>query len=189
MKQKYLLQKMFQQKMMAWLVCISAGLFFSYELIQMHMLNSISPFIIKEFNLSATSFSYLSATYLLADVCFLIPAGMLLDRYSTRHIILIAMGFCIAGTFGFALAQDIYQACICHFLSGIGNAFCFLSCMMLVARWFDVKKTGFCRRYCCNNWPSWRSHCPNSLLYACKCLFMERNNPARWPSWLSYLWY
>ena len=123
-----------------WIVCFAASLFFAYELMQLHMLNAISPMLMKDLSLSATDLGYLGSTYVLADVLFLLPAGIILDRYSTRKVILSALFFCILGTFGFALSKTLTQACISHFLSGIGNAFCFLSCMMLVARWFPPRQ-------------------------------------------------
>ena len=131
------------KKVMPYLVCFSAALFFAYELMQMHMMNAISPFLMKDLSLNGTSFGNLCATYLLADVIFLLPAGIILDRYSTRRIILIALAVCIMGTIGFALSTTYTAACICHFFSGIGNAFCFLSCMMLIARWFPAHKQAF----------------------------------------------
>ena len=128
------------QALLPWVVCFSAALFFAYELMQFHMLNAISPMLMQDLNLGAAKFSYLCSTYLLADVIFLLPAGIILDRFSVRGVILTALALCILGTFGFALSQTFVQASICHFLSGIGNAFCFLSCMMLVSRWFPESK-------------------------------------------------
>jgi MFS family permease len=58
-------------------------------------------------------------------------------------VILIALALCIFGTVGFAVATTYPFACICHFFSGIGNAFCFLSCMMLISRWFPIQKQAF----------------------------------------------
>ncbi|MBS0626718.1 MAG: MFS transporter, partial [Verrucomicrobia bacterium] len=124
-----------------WIVCLVAACFFCYELVQLHMLNAISPMLMKDLSLSATDFSALCSTYLLADVIFLIPAGIILDRVSVRKVILIALGLCIVGTFGFAFSTTMTQAAVSHFLSGIGNAFCFLSCMMLANSWFGKKSS------------------------------------------------
>ncbi len=124
------------QRLLPYLVCFSASLFFAYELVQFHMMNAISSYLMKDLQMQATSFGELCATYLLADVIFLLPAGIILDRFSTRKVILAALLICILGTFGFALSHSFKEAAICHFFSGIGNAFCFLSCMMLIARWF-----------------------------------------------------
>ncbi len=127
----------------AWIVCLSAALFFAYELVQLHMLNAISPMLMKDLNINATSFGYLCSTYLLADVLFLLPAGIILDKVSVRKVILSALFICITATVGFAFSKSFTIAALCHFLSGIGNAFCFLSCMMFVSRWFPPKKQAF----------------------------------------------
>lgn len=122
-------------------ICFIAALFFSYELVQLHMLNALSPHIMKDLALNATELSLLSSSYLLADVLFLIPAGLLIDKLSLRKVLLGALGFCILGTIGFALSTNLMQASISHFFSGIGNAFCFLSCMILANSWFKEKST------------------------------------------------
>ena len=129
--------------LLPWVVCFSASLFFAYELLQLHVMNAISPLLMRDLGLHATQFGTLSATYLLADVIFLLPAGIILDRFSVRKVIITALLLCILGTLGFSRAESLGFACVCHFLSGIGNAFCFLSCMMLISRWFPKEKRAF----------------------------------------------
>lgn len=120
----------------AWLVCLTATLFFFYEFLLMNMFNAIAPSIERTFHVNATALGRLSADYFWADLLFLFPAGLLLDRFSTRKIILLAMGLCVGSTFGFAVANNLDYAGVFRFLSGIGNAFAFLSCIRLAARWF-----------------------------------------------------
>ena len=122
--------------LMAWVVCLSAGLFFFYEFFQLNIFDVINQPLRDDFHLDATQLSWMSSTYLWADILFLLPAGVVLDRFSTRLVILVAMLVCIIGTVGFALTNSFILACFFHFLSGIGNAFCFLSCVVLVSRWF-----------------------------------------------------
>src|SRR3990167_9122392 len=126
--------------LLAWLVCLSAGLFFFYEFFQLNIFDVINQPLRDDFNLDATQLSWMSSTYLWADLCFLLPAGVILDRFSTRHVILTALTVCIIGTVGFALTNSFILACFFHFLSGIGNAFCFLSCVVLVAHWFPPRR-------------------------------------------------
>lgn len=121
------------------LVCFAASLFFAYELMQLHMLNAITPMLMADLQFTATDLGILGSTYILADVLFLLPAGIILDRFSVRKVVLAALGFCIVGTLGFAYSNTLFQACVSHFFSGIGNAFCFLSCMMLCSRWFPAR--------------------------------------------------
>ncbi len=126
--------------MTAWIVCLSAGLFFFYEFFQLNIFDVINQALRQDFQIDAAQLSWLSSAYLWADILFLLPAGLLLDRFSTKKIIVSAMIICILGTFGFALTHSFYLAFFYHFLSGIGNAFCFLSCVVLVSRWFVQKR-------------------------------------------------
>lgn len=123
-----------------WLVCFVAALFFFYEFIQMNMLNAISHLFMPAFNLTATQFGKLSAFYFYSTLIFLFPAGIILDRVSTRKVILSALTLCIIGTFLFAGATSFWMACFSRFLAGIGSAFCFLSCVRLASRWFPAQR-------------------------------------------------
>ena len=125
---------------MAWLVCLSAGFFFFYEFFQLNIFDVINQPLRNDFHLDAAQISWMSSTYLWADILFLLPAGVILDRFSTRLVIIIAMLVCIIGTIGFALTHSFWLACLFHFLSGIGNAFCFLSCVVLVSHWFAPRR-------------------------------------------------
>lgn len=125
---------------MAWLVCLSAGLFFFYEFFQLNLFDVINQPLRDAFHIDAAQLSWMSSTYLWADIIFLIPAGFILDRFSTRTVILTAMFICVIGTVGFALTNSFAIASFYHFLSGIGNAFCFLSCVVLVSRWFPPRR-------------------------------------------------
>lgn len=125
---------------MAWLVCLSAGLFFFYEFFQLNLFDVINEPLRDAFQLNASQLSFMSSTYLWADIIFLVPAGLILDRFSVRTVILSAMFICVLGTVGFATTQSFWLASFFHFLSGIGNAFCFLSCVVLVSRWFPPRR-------------------------------------------------
>jgi MFS family permease len=120
----------------AWVICFVSSLFFFYEFLLANMFNTIAPSLESSFHVTASRLGILSAGYFWADVLFLFPAGLLLDRFSTRKIILIAMSLCVLTTAGFAVSESLQTAFLFRFLSGIGNAFSFLSCIRLAARWF-----------------------------------------------------
>ena len=131
----------------AWTTLLFASLFFFYEFMQMNVINSIGPALLMDFHINATRLAMLSDAYLLANVFFLFPAGMILDRFSTRRIILTALALCFVGTFLLSLAPTVWWAMAARFLTGIGGAFCLLSCMRLATRWFPqsmmARVTGF----------------------------------------------
>ena len=106
-----------------WIVCITAALFFFYEFVQMSMFSAINTQLIHDFHINAAQFGNLSATYFYADVLLLMPAGMILDRFSVRAIILTAMTVCVVSTIIFGLTSNFYIAMVAHGLSGGGSAF------------------------------------------------------------------
>lgn len=120
----------------SWLVCLTAGLFFFYEFFQLNIFDVINPSLQADFHLEAAQLGWMSSSFVWANVLFLLPAGFILDRYPVRSVILTAMGLCVLGTLGFALSYTYLWATIFHALTGVGNAFCFLACVVLVSRWF-----------------------------------------------------
>ena len=128
---------------MAWLVCLSSGLFFFYEFFQLNLFDVINQSLRDDFKIDASQLSWMSSTYLLANILFLLPAGVILDRFSVRHVILSAMMVCIIGTVGFGLSHSFLTASFFHFITGIGNAFCFLACVVLAVRWFPPRRQAF----------------------------------------------
>ena len=123
-----------------WVVCFSAALFFFFEFMQVNMFNALDPSLIKAFHVNATELGSLSANYFYANFLFLFPAGMLLDRYSTRWIIILAMGASVLCTFGFAMSEHVWQAGACRFITGIGGSFCLLANVRLASRWFPPRR-------------------------------------------------
>lgn len=124
----------------AWLVVFVASLFFFYEFIQMNMFNAINASLMKDFHLNAHQLGTLSSFYFIANVVFLMPAGMILDRFSTRKVVIAALSVCVVGTYAFAMSTSVPIATVCRFLTGIGSAFCFLSCVRLASRWFPANR-------------------------------------------------
>src|SRR3990167_3630610 len=118
---------------LAWVVVLTTSLFFFYEFIQLNLFNSIDVPLMKDFGLDAPQLGQLASMYFYANVLFLFPAGNVLDRYSTKKILLFAVILCTGGTFLFAIAKSYHVAAIGRFLVGIGASFCFLSCIRIAS--------------------------------------------------------
>ena len=129
-----------QVTMRSWAVVMIAALFFFYEFIQMNMMDAISGQLLKSFPINADGLGDMSSYYFLANVIFLLIAGTLLDRYSTRRIILCSLGICVLGTALFSISTSMFWITVCRFITGIGGAFCFLSVLRLATRWFPARK-------------------------------------------------
>jgi len=123
-----------------WLVCLGSALFFYFVFFQLAMFNSISHVVMSDFNITPTQLGYLSSSYFFADALCIIPAGILLDRFSTRKLSLFVMLLCILTTYLFACTNSYGLALTARIINGIGNAFAFLSSMQLATRWLPAKR-------------------------------------------------
>jgi MFS family permease len=123
-----------------YIICISSGLFFMYEFFQLSMFNNLNEILREEYNITGLKLTRLSNAFTLGNILFLLPAGVLLDRHSTKKIILITMTVCVIGTLGIALSTNLYLTAFFRFLTGIGNAFCLAAGIILIYRWLPENK-------------------------------------------------
>lgn len=130
----------YKSSFLPWLVCFAATLFFFYEFIQGNMFASIAEDIMRDFQVEANKMAWLSSIYYVSNVLFLFVAGMVLDRYSIKKTLLIAMLLCVLSTFVLSYAHSFYLALFSRFITGIGSAFCFLGPVRLASHWFPPKK-------------------------------------------------
>lgn len=129
-----------KEEMLPWIVCFAATLFFFYEFIQGNMFASIASNIMQDYHIQADKMAYLSSVYYASNVLFLFVAGMVLDRFSIKYTIIMAMLLCVGSTFVLAFTESFYVALACRFIMGIGSAFCFLGPVRLASHWFPPQR-------------------------------------------------
>lgn len=127
-------------EMQRWLVVMTSGALFFYTFIQMNLMNPIGTELMRVFGINARQFGTLSSMYFYGNFLLLFPAGLLLDRFSVRRILLAALILATAGMFVFAFAPNYLVAMISRFAYGLAGAFGFLSAIRLASRWFPPKK-------------------------------------------------
>lgn len=123
----------------AWAVVLTSTLFFLYIFIQINLFNSINSELVREFNFSAKQISQLFTSYTYGNILFLFPAGLLLDRFSVRSILLLAFTMSIVATCVFSTFNDFWVMNLARFFIGVGGAFSFLSAMKVASRWFEPR--------------------------------------------------
>ncbi len=128
---------------LAWVVTMTSALFFFYEFIQMHVFSTINLELREAFHLDAEQLGQFFSMYFYANALCLFPVGNLIDRYSTKFMLLLAVFVCTVGTFMFALGTEYWVAASGRFLVGCGASFCFLSCIRIASRWFSPNKMAF----------------------------------------------
>lgn len=124
----------------AWIVCFTAALYFFYEFMQVNLFNALDPALMQEFHVNAAQLGQLSANYFYGNVLTLFTAGIILDRVSTRRVIILGMTVSALSMFVFSMTPSIFLAEVCRFCTGIAGAFCFLSCIKLSSRWFPAQR-------------------------------------------------
>lgn len=130
-------------KFTVWLVCMAASLFPFFSFFQMNILNVISKNLLEELAINKTQLGSLSAIYLYANAALLIPAGLLLDRFSTLKILLSGFFITIIGTVIFAFSNTIFLAQIGRFITGCGHTFALLCCFRLIADLLPMNRQAF----------------------------------------------
>ncbi len=128
-------------RLQPWFVVFSAASFFFFQFINMNSFDALGPEIAQSFHLRPVTLSNLSAMYFYGNI-FLIPAGLLLDRYSTKKLLIAGSLLAALSTFCFAHAQTLTAAFILRFLIGVFSTLCLLSCVKLTSRWFSTQLTG-----------------------------------------------
>lgn len=127
----------------AWIVTLTASLFFFYQFIQMNFFNSINEQLREAYQLDAVQLGQLFSMYFYANFLFLIPAGSILDRFSARKVLIIAIAVTTLGTFIFSMASVYWVAASGRFMVGAAASFSFLSCIRIASRWFSAHQMAF----------------------------------------------
>ncbi len=120
----------------AWTVCLTASLFLFFIFIEMMCLNVLKG----HYTALHIDAPRLATMYFYGNVLCLFPAGLLLDRISTRVVILTAMFVVLLAAAVFSFSTTPLAIYVSRTIIGCGGAFCLLAPVRLVSRWFSPKK-------------------------------------------------
>ena len=87
-----------------------------------NILGPLIPDIIRDFNLSVGLAGFLPFSFFVAYGVFSIPAGLLIEKYSHKAVLLISFAIALAGALLFSLWTGFYIALISLFMIGSGMA-------------------------------------------------------------------
>ncbi len=127
-------------KSKAGIVTFCAAGFFFYQFMLINIFNAFNEPMLKEFHLTATQLGHVSATYYLAGTLSLLLAGIVLDRFAVRKVIITAFSVSIISTLLFAISPTPLYATLARFVAGISGTYCFLSPMKIASRWYPAKQ-------------------------------------------------
>lgn len=132
-----------EKKITPWLIWFLGAFFYFYENLLQVSPGVMAHDLMASFSIDKTSLSLLASFYFYAYAFIQIPAGILIDHYNIRKILLWAVLFCIVGCLLFVTASALFQASLGRFLIGLGSGFAAISSMKLAASWFLPRKFPF----------------------------------------------
>lgn len=126
-----------------WIIWSLGALFYFYENLLQVSPGVMVQDLMKSLSVNGTSLSNLASFYFYAYALIQIPAGILIDNFKIKIILLSALSFCIFGCLLFATSHEMVQASFGRSLIGIGSGFAAISSMKLAVNWFEPKKFSF----------------------------------------------
>jgi len=120
-----------------------AVLFFFYEFSLRVIPGTIAKPIYDTLKISIEQFSLIGSAYYIIYSIMQIPVGIILDRFSAKLWVIIAVAACAIGAFLFSIAGGFFSAFIARFLIGFGSSFGFIFLMIVSLTWFPRKYFAF----------------------------------------------
>lgn len=125
-----------------WLVCVSSSLVFFNDFLQMSFFGVLGPFFMKHYNLNALEFGQLSSIYFYSTALFILPAGVILDKFSIRKIFIIISLIYVACPILYIIFNNYLVICLGRILSGAAGSFCLIGSIAIAKRWFPKNELG-----------------------------------------------
>jgi sugar phosphate permease len=126
-------------KIRPWLILFSAASFV-FLINSSFSLNGLVPYIIPKYNLSNNDIGLLFASYYYTNLLTVFLGGIILDKYSTRKILLICMVITNLSILAFALTKNLQIMIASRMLLGIAGSFSMISCFKLIKQWFEPRR-------------------------------------------------
>ena len=130
---------LYDTKAMAWFLCLLAAVFYAYDFLLRVQPNILVNQLLNFYDTNAAGIGTLYAAYYWVYTPLQIPAGLIVDRYSTRFVLTVSAFLCALGALLFAEVNFYTIALIARLLMGFGSAFAFIGALKLAALWLPQR--------------------------------------------------
>ncbi|WP_100551465.1 MFS transporter [Caedibacter taeniospiralis] len=128
----------------SWAVVILISFFFFFEFGLGNAFNTLTPAILVAYpDLTHVGVSFIASLYFYTNIACLTPAAYILDRFSPRLAISIALLVCALSIFVMTLTANIYVMGASRLLMGVGASFSLIGCVRIATNWFPSYRLGF----------------------------------------------
>jgi MFS family permease len=103
---------------------------------------TVSLSFMHDFSTDASGVAMLASSYFWGYTLMQIPAGILVDRYGVKRVVLSSMAASAIGSAAFALAPSLFDVFLARVLVACGDALVFTALLKLVAQSFADERFG-----------------------------------------------
>ena len=128
-------QSIYSKHHYAWFICLLAGTFYAYDFLLRVQPNILVHPLMTYYDTNAIGIGTLYAAYYWVYTPLQIPAGLLIDRYNTRTILVTSAILCACGGLLFGQVPSFTLGIVARILMGLGSAFAFVGALKLAALW------------------------------------------------------
>lgn len=121
-----------------WSFWFIAALFYSYEFVHRVAISVVTQDLRLSFSIDEHQLATIGAMYFYAYAAFQLPAGMLIDKFGAKRVLVAASAILTIGSFLFAFTTSSTVAHIGRFFIGTGSAFAFVGCLKIATDWFSI---------------------------------------------------
>ncbi len=123
-----------------WTMWALAAVLYLYGFFQRVAPSVMVDALMVDFAVGAALAGTLSSLYFYAYAGLQIPAGLLLDRWGPRRVLMAAAMIMALGSVIFAVAHDLWMAYLGRLLVGAGAAFGWIGALKVVSLWFPPER-------------------------------------------------
>ena len=111
------------------------AIFYSYEFGLRTSMNAISQDMIHILDFNASEISIIASIFYWFYVLAQIPAGISVDKFGPRKVLIVTTFFCMAGAIVFTFSSHFLFFCIARALMGFAGGFAFVSTLKIASYW------------------------------------------------------
>lgn len=125
----------------AFAIWLTLATFYFYQFIaRSSFITVLTNEFMQYFNIDTSGIGFLGSCYYWIYTIMQIPAGVIVDKYSTKLVAIVATLACSVGLFALVCTSDIHVASLGEMLMGFGSAFAFVLVVKAIVTWFPADK-------------------------------------------------
>jgi MFS family permease len=126
----------------AWLVWSVVAVAYVLVFLQRVAPPTILDRLMADFHAGAAQVGWVVSAYFYGYMLMQLPAGLLVDRWPIRRLVLASLALSTVGTWGFAHAWSLTDAAVSRALVAVADAVIFTSLIKVVTQWFPARRFG-----------------------------------------------